>query len=161
MSIYMQLPKITGDVTTKGYEGWIELTHLDFSAKRSITMKVGQQTDRDSSAPRINEMAITKPVDTSSPFLFEALLNGTSMDKVTIAVCKNGSDVKVSSQYILHNAMVSYYEEQVDGSSEQSGQDFLNLNFTEIEKRYTPYNTQGKAQAAVSTGYDLSTAKVA
>lgn len=161
MSIYMKLPNITGHVTTKDYEGWIELTNLDFSAKRNITTKVGQQTDRDSSAPRINEMTMTKNVDKSSPFLFEALLNGTSMDTVTIAICKNGSDAKISSQYILHNAMVSYYEEQVDGNSKSGGQDFLNLNFTKIEKRYTPYNSQGKAEAAVSAGYDLSTAKVA
>lgn len=161
MSIYMQMPNITGNVTVKDYEGWVELTNLDFSAKRSVTTKVGQQTDRDSSAPRVNEMTVTKNVDKSSPFLFEALLNGTSMDKVTIVVCKNGSDAKVSSQYVLHDVMVSYYEEQVDGANEHGGQDFINLNFTQIEKRYTPYNSQGKAQAAVSASYNLSTAKVA
>ena len=160
MSIYMQMPSITGNVTIKGYEGWIEVTNLDFSAKRNVSTKVGQQTDRDSNAPRINEMTMTKNVDSSSPFLFEALLKGTSMAKVTIAVCKNGADAKVSSQYVLHDVMVSYYEEQVDGATEQGGQDYLNLNFTQIEKRYTPYDSQGKAQAAVSVGYDLSTAKV-
>jgi type VI secretion system secreted protein Hcp len=155
-----QTPKIKGNVTTKGFEGWIELSNIDFSAKRSITTRIGHQTDRETGIPRISEITLVKNVDKSSPYLFEALLNGTSMDKVTISVCKNGSNAKVSSQYILHDVMVSYYEEQVDGASENGGQDHVNLNFTKIEKRYTPYDNQGNAQSAVSTGYDLSTAKV-
>ena len=161
MSIYMQIPNTQGNVTAKGFEGWVELSHLDFSAKRNVLMKVGQQTDRDFNAPHINEMTIIKNVDKSSPFFFESLLNGRTMDTITMAICKNGSDAKVLSQYILHDVMVSYYEEQVDGMSEKGGQECLSLNFTKIEKRYTPYDTQGKAEAPISAGYDLSTAQAA
>lgn len=160
MSIYMQTPHISGNVSAEDYKGWIELTNVDFSAKRNITQKIGHQTDRESSIPNISQLTLAKLTDKSSPLLFEALLDGSSMDKVTIAVCRNGKNQKLASQIILHDVMVSYYEEQITAEGDNASTEYLSLSFTEIEKRYIPYNSNGDAGSAISTGYNLSTASV-
>jgi type VI secretion system secreted protein Hcp len=155
----MKLPNINGNVSTKGYENWVELNDVQFAAQRKISQNVGRPTDRETGAPRLSEVSVTKSPDKSSPLLLEALLKGKALEQVTIAVCRNGSDPKLTAQYTLHDVMLSHYEERINSASEHADE-YLSLSYSKIEKRYVPYNSQGTAGAAISSGYDLVQAKV-
>src|SRR6185437_368230 len=67
--IYMKYGDISGDVTTDGYKGWIELSSAQLGVSRQMTSGAGG-AQRESSAPSISEIVITKVQDASSPQLF-------------------------------------------------------------------------------------------
>ena len=159
MAIYMQLPNIAGNVTTKNYQDWIELTSSNFIGKRFMTNGLGSHQNREAGMPFIGELELTKKLDKASPLMLAQLFNGKTWDKVNIVAAKGADPVKPYAQYILHDVMVGHFEEMLM-PEEAQGLEFIRLNFCKMEKSYIPHNAQGVQQSPISTGYDLSTAQV-
>lgn len=156
MPIYMQIDNIPGSVTAQGYNGWIELKSIDFGADRPITTKPGYVSDRESSKPNINEIAITKALDKTSPNLFSEACSGTGKT-VKISICNTGSSAYL--ELTLSKTLISKYKvSSVNGESTVQHNEEIGLNFEKIEVRYTPYGPDGDSGSPVATGYDLSTA---
>ncbi len=47
----MRIDGIEGDVTTKGYEKWMEIEEIDWNLSRSIRSKPGMIADREALNP--------------------------------------------------------------------------------------------------------------
>ena len=76
MPIYMNYNSLAvkGDVTATGYVGWIELNSFQWGVGRGISSPTGGSADRESSAPSVSEITVTKDQDSSTgPLLTEAL----------------------------------------------------------------------------------------
>jgi hypothetical protein len=59
MAIYMQLPGIQGPVTTKGYEGWIQISDLEFGGiQNGMQMQLGKQMDRFNQQPNFGQVVL-------------------------------------------------------------------------------------------------------
>ena len=67
MPIYLKYNGIKGDITAEGYEGWVELDSFRWKLQRLISSPTGASADRESTAPRINSIVVTKPTDVASP----------------------------------------------------------------------------------------------
>ena len=83
MSIYLKYPEIHGEVTTEGYKNWIELNSFQYGVSRNVSSGAGGNT-RESSAPNIGEIVVTKHFDKSSAKLYQDLVAGTFDTKVVI-----------------------------------------------------------------------------
>jgi type VI secretion system secreted protein Hcp len=159
MAIYMQLPNISGNVTTDGFKDWIQVDSLSFKAGVTTFQHVGKSTDRQAGLPFLSEVELTKPIDKSSPHLLSNLFKTTAFSKVVLAVCKGGDSNKAYLTYTLSDVIVSRVEQQVNGHSEQTGTDYVSLSFRKIEEKFTPYDKQGQSLSPISMGYDLTTAQ--
>ncbi len=157
MSIFMQIKGVKGNVTTKGYEGWIQLRSFDNGVKRNITSQVGRVTDREGAKPSFQEIEVTKNIDLSTPALYQDACEGTSIPVVEIHVCSTGAELSPYAKYKLNNVVISRYNEVVLG--EEHPFEIIGLNFTKIEKTYISRDSQNKPQSPVTFGYDLETAK--
>ena len=73
MPIYMKFGSIPGDVTTDGYKDWIELNSFQYGVGRSVSSGAGGNT-RESSAPNISEIVVTKHFDKASAKLYQDFL---------------------------------------------------------------------------------------
>ena len=73
MAIYMKFGDVNGDVTTEGYKNWIELNSFQFGVSRAVSSGAGGAT-RESSAPSISEIVVTKLFDSSSAKLYQELV---------------------------------------------------------------------------------------
>ena len=74
MPIYMKYAALKGDVTASGHETWIELNSFQWGVGRGISSPTGASADRESSAPSVSEITVTKANDVASaPLLNEAL----------------------------------------------------------------------------------------
>jgi hypothetical protein len=60
MSIWMQVPGITGTCSYAGYIGWIGLTTFSVKARRSMKMLIGSNQGREGDTPSLSEIAIKK-----------------------------------------------------------------------------------------------------
>src|SRR4051794_33738103 len=110
MAIYMKIDSVNGEVTTAGYEKWIDVSSLQFGVGRSISSAVGGGSKREAGHPSISEITLSKGFDDSSIELFSWSLAGKSK-LVKIDLVQTGDKDKVSPylQYELTNTLISGY----------------------------------------------------
>jgi type VI secretion system secreted protein Hcp len=157
MPIYMNYNKIPGDVTADGHEAWVELNSFGFMVGRTITSPVGASADRESSAPTIGEISVTKDSDVSSSKLFTESLQGEGQT-VQIDFCKTDKgDMEVYNTYILTNCMISGFSVSSGGGRPSES---LTLSFTKVELKVVEMTASGDASSPRSVVYDLGLAKI-
>jgi type VI secretion system secreted protein Hcp len=135
MPIYMNWgdskpPEIRGDVTESGHLGWIELRSAQLGAHRSIS---NATSGRESAAPSVTEITITKVQDTASATLFQESLFGQGKNVAIDFVKTDTGKPRVYLSLKLSDTLISSYN--VSG---RDGQESLTLNFTKIEYGSAP-----------------------
>jgi type VI secretion system secreted protein Hcp len=109
MPIYMNYDNlaIAGDVTAAGHEKWIEVNSFKWGIGRGISSPVGASADRESSAPSVSEVVVSKASDVSSAKLFSEALQGEGKT-VQLDFCKTDKgQLEVYLSLILTNCMIS------------------------------------------------------
>jgi type VI secretion system secreted protein Hcp len=159
MPIYIKYGDIKGDVTAEGHkgsDGWVEVNSFQWGVGRGISSPTGGAADRESSAPSLSEIVVTKPMDVSSYRFLEESLWGEGVD-VTIDFCKTDKDkMEVYAQYKLTNCMLSGYSTSSGGDRPTES---LSLNFTKIEFVFTGMNPNNAGGENPRTGYDIALGK--
>src|SRR5947209_12595857 len=101
MPIYMNYNNLPGDVTAAGHEGWIECNSFQWGVGRGISSPTGASADRESSAPSVSEIVVTKATDLASTKLLNEAYQGEGVD-CTIEFCKTDKgNLEMYMQYIL------------------------------------------------------------
>ena len=152
MPIYMKFGAIEGDVTTDGYKNWIELNSFQFGVSRSVSSGAGGNT-RESSAPNISEIVVTKYFDRSSAKLYQDSVAGTFDTKVQIKMnttTKNKTETFLT--YELTDCGVSTYSQSSGGDNPSES---VSLNFLKIMVTPTPLDKSGQIKKGDVVSYDL------
>lgn len=159
MPIYMKYNDgaVKGDVTAEGHEAWIEVNSFQWGVGRGISSPTGASADRESSAPSVSEIVVTKPSDLASPKLLNEALQGEGV-KVEIDFCKTDAGVlEVYMKYTLEDAMISGYSLSSGGDRPTES---LSLNFTKVEYKNIPTGDTAATGEPETVTYDLALAKV-
>ena len=153
--IYMKLSNAQGSVTEKHHQGWIAVDRYHFSVGRYTDMQTGNVQNRISGSPTFGELEIIKPADKSSISLLDILLQGKAVPECQLDVCHGGNGDQIYAQYVLNHVMVSHYEEGSDGLTGHN-KELITLAYTEIQRKFIPYDASNKAGSPFITGYRLS-----
>jgi type VI secretion system secreted protein Hcp len=157
MPIYMQYDGVPGDVTAEGHEKWIELNSCQWGVGRGISSPTGASADRESSAPSVSEITVTKATDASSVKMLNEAYQGEGK-KVQIDFCKTDKGkLEVYLTITLTNTMISGYSLSSGGDRPTES---LSLNFTKVEFKNTGMGAAGDTGSPEPITYDLATAKV-
>ena len=160
MPIYLSFGSIQGDVTATGHVGWIELNSMQWGVGRGVSSPTGSSADRESSAPSVSEITVTKDNDTSSDgILTEAFTGdgGGNGAAVTIDLCRTQSgQLVVFQSVVVNNVIISGYSTSSGGDRPSES---LSLNFTKIAVTNTPMKPDGTTGSPSTTTYDLAQAK--
>lgn len=152
MAIYMKFGEVKGDVTTADYKDWIELNSFQFGVSRAVSSGAGGAT-RESSAPSISEIVVSKYLDSSSPKLYQDSLAGTFDTKVTIKMTSTTKNkVETFLAYELTDCGVSSYSQSSGGDAPTES---LSLNFVKIMMTPTPLDKSGQIKKGDIVTYDL------
>jgi type VI secretion system secreted protein Hcp len=160
MAIYMKFGGIMGNVTAAGHTQWIELNSLQWGVGRGVSSPTGSSADRESSAPSVSEVTVTKDNDTASDgLLTEAFTgdgggNGASV-QIDLTRTQSGQLV-VFQTIMLSNVIISGYSTTSGGDRPTES---LSLNFTKIAVTNTPMQADGTTGSPSTTTYDLAQAK--
>lgn len=152
MPIYMKFGSIPGDVTTDGYKDWIELNSFQYGVGRSVSSGAGGNT-RESSAPNISEIVVTKHFDKASAKLYQDSVAGTFDTKVEIKMnttTKNKTETFLSFE--LADCGVSSYSLSSGGDNPMES---LSLNFLKVMVTPTPLDKSGQIKKGDVVAYDL------
>lgn len=160
MPIYMKYNDgaIEGDVTAEGHEKWIELNSFQWGVGRGISSPTGASADRESSAPSLSEITVSKAQDKASGNLLTEAYVGEGV-KVQIDFCKTDQGkLETYLTYELEDAMISGYSISSGGDRPSES---LSLNFVTINCVPKTLDKDGKPSDAPKVKYDISKAKVA
>ena len=152
MPIYMEWKGVKGAVTTDKFKDWIEVNSFQFGVSRGVSSGAGGAT-RESSAPSISEIVITKHFDVASPKLYQDSVAGAFDTKVVIkmlATTKNALETFLT--YELADCGVSSYSLSSGGDNPVES---LSLNFLKIMVTPTPLDKSGQIKKGDIVSYDL------
>ena len=128
--------KFRGGVKAKGYEGWIQLQSAQLGTNRNITTSTGRGTNREASAPAIQEVVITKLQDSVSTALYRETLGGEGKLIVIAFVKEDGTTYM---KIVLQNTLISNYSVSGHGGvSDSRPRESFSLNFTNITYEMSP-----------------------
>jgi type VI secretion system secreted protein Hcp len=159
MPIYMKYDGIDGSVTAQGHEKWIELQSCQVGINRNVRTTVGAGQERESGAPNVSEIVVTKELDNATGSELKEALTGTGEKKVKIDFCS--TEHQLYMQIELENTLVSSYSlSGHGGDTHGSPMESMALNFTKVTFVPTTRGEKGtKAQSPSRVGYDLALAK--
>jgi type VI secretion system secreted protein Hcp len=148
---------IPGDVTADGWVGWIELNSFQFGVGRGIASPTGGSADRESSAPSVAEITITKDQDSSTGPLVTEALQGEGVTVIIDFVKTSQGQLVKYMEYTLTNTMISGWSTSSGGDRPSES---LSLNFTKIQVDPTTIDATGTASNAKPVTYDVGLAKI-
>jgi type VI secretion system secreted protein Hcp len=160
MAIYIKYttPTIEGGVTTEGYTKQIEVNSFQFGIGRGVGSPTGSSTNREASTPSVSEIVVTKSLDEASGNLIKEAYSGAGKATAVISFVRTDGGGGVSYlEYTLSNVMLSGYSISSGGDKPSES---ISLNFTKIETKIIPQNTDGTTGTAFPVTYDLSTQKM-
>lgn len=159
MSIYLKLDDCKGNVTDKGYEGWITVYDLNFAGINSqVIMQVGKVVERNNSQPQFGQVAIIKATDNSSNQLFSAVHSGQVFKSAEFHIVKGGNNNTVSTKLLLSDVMVTHFSDDFNAES-ATGEELVRLAYTKMERTYIALNAKNKPSSPLISGYDLAKAQ--
>lgn len=156
MAIYLNYndKKIKGNVTTQGYEDWIEVDSFSFGVGRGISMEVGNMANREATRPSISEINLSKSMDASSGGMFKESVSGSEGVKVVIHLVQTGSkEIQKYAEYTLENCLVSSYS--VSASSGGAPVESISLSYGKLMSDLSNADKDNKNKASMKVGYDL------
>ena len=153
MAIYMKMDGIDGQVTTQGFDKWIELLSTSIGIHRHTT-KVAGGGSREGAHPEIQEIHVSKHFDKATPKILQDAVAGTFEKKVEIKWVTTTKD-KVDTYFHveLKDTGISNYQQ---GSGPDSvPMETLTLNFAKITFSPSPLDVKGSPQKGDVVHYDL------
>jgi len=155
MSVFVQIPGITGGATEKNHTGWIQVDSMQFGVGRSLNKPLGHATSREAGQPTVSEIHVTKQMDNASIELFGWSVASFSTKKIQIDVTSTGRTDKPFASYKLENAVISGYS--VSGSGNSQPTESISFNFTKIEETYLTIGADNTTIVSTTVkGYDLA-----
>ena len=155
MAIYMNYNNIKGDVTETGHPSWIELNSFQWGMGRGISSTVGSSADRESSAPSVSEVVISKDNDVATGKLMQEAFSGHGQT-VKIDFTRTSKDKQeIYLSLTLTDTMISGYSHTSSGDRPT---ETLSLNFTKVQFSTTQMTAVGEDGQPDHLIYDLATA---
>jgi len=148
---------VKGDATAANWEGWVELNSFQFGVGRGISSPTGGSADRESSAPSVSEITITKDQDSSTGPLLTAALQGEGVTVIIDFVKTSSGQLLKYMEYTLTNTIISGWSTSSGGDRPSES---ISLNFTKVQVDPTTIDATGNISNANPVTYDISTAKV-
>jgi type VI secretion system secreted protein Hcp len=159
MPIYMNYDSLSvkGDVTADGWQDWIELNSLQWGVGRGISSPTGGNKDRESSAPSISEITVTKAQDLATGKLLTEAYQGKGVKVVIDMVKTDQGKLSKYLTYELEDTMISGYSLSSGGDRPSES---LSLNFNTINCVPQVVDKEGTLSSADAIKYDIGQGKV-
>src|SRR5437868_12112471 len=156
MPIYMNYDSVPGDATADGHEKWIELNSFQWGVGRGISSPTGSSADRESSAPSVSEITVTKVTDITSTKILNEAYQGEGV-KVVIDFCKTDKgSLEVYMQYTLDDVLVSGYSLSSGG---EIGRASCRERVSKLEVEDIIITDKNENASPDTSTYDLALAK--
>jgi type VI secretion system secreted protein Hcp len=148
-------PPLEGESSHAGHEGEIDVLSWSWGVTQSGTMHTG--AGGGAGKANVQDLHITKHVDSASPNLLQWCCSGKQFEKATL-ICRKASGTDGEHVPYLTVEMEKLIITSVQ-SGGSDGQDMfsesLTLNFGQYKAKYTPQNDDGTAGSEIEAGWNI------
>jgi type VI secretion system secreted protein Hcp len=130
---FLQIPGIPGESVEARHQNWIDL--------QSVV-----QSFRQTRGPSLCSITLTKYLDSATPLLWSAAVNGTPLNNVVIEFVKAGGNPLRYYVINLNNALITDIS-----SSPQTVGEQLTLSGSSVTLTYYPQDNKGAAGPPISS----------
>ena len=154
---YLKIDGIKGESKKLGHLGEIEMDNWGFGETQSGTAAMGSG----SAAGRVSmqDFHFSKPVDSSTPLLFQHCANGKLIKEAVFTTQRTGESGGKPIEYlkvIFGDVIISSHN--VSGGGDGLPMESISFNFANVRWEYKEV-IKGVAQGAIKGGYDVKLAK--
>jgi len=158
MAIFLKYGTLKGEVSQETHKEWIEINSLQWGVGRGIGSGVGGGSLRESSAPSVSEITVTKVMDIASPLLLKESLGGKAVEvKIEITQTDDSGKHVSFQKYVLTNTLISGYSISSGGDRPSES---LSFNFTKFDSEYMNIDDQFASKTTGHVVYDIALAKL-
>ncbi len=153
MAIFLKYGAITGETTQVTHKQWIEISSFQWGVSRGISSGVGGDSKRESTAPSVSEIVLTKTFDISSPLILKEALGGKSVDvKIELTQTDNSGKHVAYQKYVLTDTLISGYSISSGGARPSES---LSLSFTKVDSEYLNIDDKFASKTTGHVVYDI------
>lgn len=157
MTIFLKADGATGNVSTQGYENWINLIHFQFGGiSQAVQQRTGNMRDRVKGGADFGLVHLQKIPDGSTAYWFNYAHSTSTIPNVEIDFVTTGNPPFTFQKVKLTNAFVSYFSQQYAVNRSQP-MEMLSLGYDSLEVIYTPRSADNTPGNPLVTGFNVST----
>jgi type VI secretion system secreted protein Hcp len=150
--MFLLLGDIQGEAQDAAHKGEIDVLSWSWGMANSGTMHIGGGGG--SGKVNVQDLSITKYVDTSSTNLYLKCCNGKHYEEAKLTVRKAGGDPVEYFKLHMEKVMITSVSSGGSGS-EQRVTENATLNFKKVTVLYTPQTETGAAGATMEMWWDI------
>jgi len=148
---YLRIDGVQGGATARGYEGWIEVTGLEWGLSNPSATEIAGRTMGQAD---FNPVIITKPLDKATPLLAQACAAARHYREVQLVFFTPGATTPSGSVNLND---VTIIETVVSGGQAAALDETLALGFSRIEWTFLDIDpATGRPRGEVKAGWDVA-----
>lgn len=158
MAIYLKADGANGNVSTEGYQNWVNIQEYHFSGiSQAAEQRTGRMQDRVRGGPNFGLITLQKVADTSTPFWFNYAHSNNVIPQVEIDFVTAGNPPFTYQKITLTNAFVTHYSQEHQAEKGGPPYEYLVLAYDTLEATYTPRGADNSIGNPSSVGYNVAT----
>jgi type VI secretion system secreted protein Hcp len=159
MGLYMEYNKgeIKGDATQKGFEQWINLHSFSWGMKRLFVKDTGRAYNREGAQAQVNQIIVTKEVDSSSGSLHQTAWTEHKGKPIVIAFVRTGDPGDAYLTFTLQNAVFEKFDVAGPRDQIERPTEVMKINFTEMEINTVVLKEDNVGEQPLILGYNIAT----
>jgi type VI secretion system secreted protein Hcp len=154
VDMFLDINGVKGEARDKAHSKQIDVISWSWGMSNSGSAHVGGGAG--AGKVNVEDISLTKYVDSASPALMLACANGSHFDEATLTVRKAGGTAPV--EYVTIKMNEVFITSVSTGAS--GGQDRLveevNLNFAKVNLYYTPQTEKGAKGTPIGFNWDIA-----
>jgi type VI secretion system secreted protein Hcp len=155
VDMFLDINGVKGESRDKAHSQKIDVLSWSWGMSNSGSAHVGGGAG--AGKVDVQDISVTKYVDSASPVLMKACANGSHFDKATLTVRKAGGTSPV--EYVTIHMNEVFITAVATGGS--GGEDRLTenvlLNFAKVDLYYTPQTEKGAKGTPIGFKWDIAT----
>ena len=157
VDMFLKIEGVTGECKDSKHQDWIDILAWSWGMTQSGSMHIGGGGG--SGKVNMQDLSLTKYVDKSSSDCFLNCCSGKHFPKVTLEVNKAGGDNPVNYYKMeLTDVLVSSFQTGGSGGEDRITEN-ITFNFAKVKTIYTPQDSKGAGQGAITQGWDVEANK--
>jgi type VI secretion system secreted protein Hcp len=149
---FLSLTNVPGEVTVKGFEGWIEVDSFSWGAAQSTSIG-GAATGAGAGKVSFNPFYVTTKIDKSSAKLFLACCNGSHYAGASLYMRKAGGTAITYLKLDFKTVFCKELKLEV-GDDVEVPVETITFVYGAVQVTYTPQKADGSADAAIVTAWN-------
>ena len=154
---FLMVPDIPGEAKAAGHEGEIEFHGYEWSTEQTRARLTGSARRR--SRPDVGAVTVSKYVDSASPYLALAALQGRAFDEVVLTFHRQSAALPFDYLVItLNNCVVVSFEDYSDDHDDPDAEihQEVGFEFEQIVYKYTVQKPDGSTGDEHEIKYDVA-----